>query len=592
MQRGRGQGEGGLLGACLLLAVTAATRTEAGTVQLEDVSVPAGVHFKHDPKNASVPGLLEFMPSGVAVGDFNRDGWPDLFVCGGGDELDRLFINGGDGTFTNQAAAWGIAAVHAGIGASVADFNNDGWLDIYVTSYGNGVDNKGQHGKNILYRNSGRETFTNVAESAGVHLVSEAPKSVSAFGSHWGDYDLDGDLDLYVASWVASAQASKLFRNNGDETFTNVTLEAGLFEVDMHGFQGCFADMNEDGYPELLVAADFHSSRYYANNGDGTFTNITVPAGLGIDENGMGQTVGDLNNDGRLDWYVTSIYLDRPTPTSGRGNTLYMNVGDNQYLEIAEEAGVVDGGWGWGTIAADLDHDGWQDLVEVNGRQGGLDFQFEQEYVWQNNGNWTNILDGTFAQIAPECGVTTKAEGRSSSWLDYDRDGDVDVAIGLNQDFFTLYRNMSMSGGWLHVTLNTSANPLLAPDGFGARLTATVGAAKFVRYIDGGPNFLGTSEIAAHFGLGDAAVIDSLEILWPRGAKSTLLNVAANQHLVVQAPVPADFDGNGVVDGADLGLLLASWGEVTSGLALYADLNNDHVVDGGDLGLLLGAWTP
>ncbi len=552
-------------------------------VQLVDRTVESGVWFVHQPKAVAIPGPQDWMPAGIAVGDYDNDGLPDIFWASGGTEPDRLFMNNGNGTFTNEAAAWGIAVRHAACGACAGDYNDDGWIDIYVTSFGNSSNNQGEVGKNRLYRNNGDGTFTEVAASAGVAFTAQTFSS--GYGCTFGDYDLDGDLDLCATAWYAPAVGNRLFRNNGDGTFTNVTDTAVVFPSVTWGFQSRFADMDNDGWPELLVSADFHTSRYYHNKGDGSFEDLTLSSGTGLDQNGMGQCVGDFNHDGWLDWYVTSIFLDVPQPQSGEGNKLYMNQGGNSFAETSKMAGVDDGGWGWGTVAVDLDNDTWLDLVEVNGRPLNAEHSGEQEYVWRSNG------DGTFTEEALQCGLTFKAEGKSCSYLDYDRDGRMDIAITFNADQNRLYRNETLaSGNWLHLTFNTQNNPRIAPHGMGSRITATVGEQFYVAYVDGGPNFLGTSEICAHFGLGPARSIDTLTIEWPRGYTTVLHDVSVNQHLVIQSPSLHDLNADGIVDGGDLGLLLSTWGPLGDSSDRKADANNDGIVDGGDLGLLLSKW--
>lgn len=569
----------------LLVSAAACLGWSAATCAgvLVDRTVPSGTFFVHKPNALAIPGPQDWMPAGIAVGDFNNDGWPDIFWAAGGIDPDRLFINNGDGTFTNRAAQWGVAKIHAACGACAGDFDGDGWIDIYVTSFGLSTNNQGELGKNILYRNNGDNTFTDVAAQAGVNFTSTIFSN--GYGCSFGDYDLDGDLDLCVTAWFAPSQGNRLFRNNGDGTFTNVSGTAVVFPPGTWGFQSRFADMDNDGWPDLLVSADFGTSRYYRNNGNGTFADLTVASGTGKDQNGMGQCIGDFDGDGMMDWYVTSIFLDTQQPQSGEGNKLYMNLGNHQFVEKSVPSLVADGGWGWGTVAVDLNHDTLPDIVEVNGRPGSAEFTGEQEYVWLNNGN------GTFTECAISVGLTYKAEGKSLSTLDFDRDGAMDLAITFNAGENRLYRNQMADGNWIHLTFDTQNNPLLAPHGMNSRVEVTIGNKTLVTLVDSGPAFLSTSEICAHFGLGDAPVIDQLVIKWPRGYVTTLTDVAVNQHLIIDSPTLHDFNGDGTVDAGDLGMLLGQWGTVGLSSIRFADTNNDGFVDGADLAELLAAWT-
>lgn len=522
---------------------------------------------------------------GGAVGDFNRDGYQDVFVPsdGSGGDTDHLFINNGDGTFTDQGLAWGLTAVHVGKGPAVGDFNRDGWLDIYLTSGGPpGGTGPGHH---KLYRNNGGASFTDVAVSAGVNFTTTMIQD--GFGACFGDYDLDGDLDLFVAGTFTGNVGSILYRNNGDETFTDVTAESAVLAqstVTVHGFAPRFIDLNGDHYPELLLAADFGTSRYLVNDGDGTFTDRTILSDLGHEENGMGQTVGDLNNDGLIDWYVTSIY--RPA-VNWTGNKLYLNQGNDSYNEVSAASGCDNGGYGWGAVAIDFDHDGHTDIAETNGGVGG--FENEQSYLWMNNG------DGTFSEQALSRGFSHFDFGRGLVNFDMDNDGDQDMIVFAWSDPLVLFRNdlvATPNTNWLRVFLSTEGCLDLAPDGYGAKVIAVTGTTTRGRSIDGGDNYLSKSELSAHFGIGSATVVDELRVEWPNGTVDVLLNVPVNQTITVAAScgtlstfLRGDVNASGTIDVADPVAVLSELFQSTQPVdcSAAADANGDGSVDIADV---------
>ena len=477
------------------------------TLQFSDQTGAAGISAIHAiPADAPYPPMV----GGGVVGDFDNDGWQDILVLMGGVEADRLYMNNGDGTFTDRATDWGIAVAHQGAGASVGDYNNDGWLDIYITSYGPQAPAPGNH---RLYRNNGDGTFTDVATQAGVNMTTAT--IADGFGSAFGDYDLDGDLDLAVACWANGMGGNRLFRNNGDGTFTNVT--ASVLQYDMtpvQGFSPRFTDMNNDRYPELLFVADHEGSKYFRNDRDGTFTEMSGPANVSHELSGMGTTTGDFNNDGIVDWFVTAVY-DGIDPAT-RGNMLYINIaGNHRYYEISESANVSDGAWGWGAVAADFNHDGLLDLGETNGWNS----------PWTNRMNrlWINNGDDTFDELANTTGFNFAGQGRGLVNFDYDGDGDQDMLVFANQESIRLFRN-DLSGtdtNWIRVFLDTNADPVLAPNGFGSRVIVTAGGQKQYRYIDGGCNYLSVSELSAHFGVGSAATVD-VRVEWSDGSITVL----------------------------------------------------------------------
>jgi len=529
-----------------------ALSAHAQTLHFTDATDEAGLR--------SLEGMHNRMSGGAAAGDFNNDGYQDLFVLGGATWPDRLFINNHDGTFTDQARAWGVSRRHFGFGVALGDYDADGWIDVFITSGGDtwfGGD-EGQPfdprpARHILYHNNADGTFTNVAQSVGLNTTSV--NDYNGWGAAWGDYDLDGDLDLMVAGWIDDHQpANCLFRNDGAEGFSNVTwtvlfdAEGQPFDLNdpvTRGFCPAFVDMTGDGYPELILVSDFLTSKYFVNNADGTFTENTVQAGAGLDGNGMGVFIADIDNDLDSDWYVSSIFGDEGPSIPGDGNKLYINRGDGTFDEIAQQAGVDDGGWGWGSVGVDLNHDTFIDIAETNGWQGFFDYMNEQSCLWLNNGNLT------FDEVALDVGFDFDGFGRGMLSFDADNDGDQDIVIVSDANEVTYFRN-DLEGPdthWLRVLLDTSPAPSLAPDGHGS-MVLLEGETTQMRQLAGQAHFLGQSELTAHFGLAGSTRIDALEIRWANGRTTRLTGIAPDQTITVRYCV-ADLTGQmpGVGDG-------------------------------------------
>lgn len=513
------------------------------------------------------------MMGGGAVGDFNNDGWQDLFLPQGGHQPDKLYINNGDGTFTDEAAAWGVDALHIGSGVAVGDYDDDGWLDIVMAGFGT-ADGPVEGGYHLLYRNTGAESFEEVGLEAGIRETSFS--CTDGFSPAFGDYDLDGDLDLCIAGWIDADDGTRLFRNNGDGTFTDATdVIANLVDPDgqslIRGFAPRFVDMNGDRWPELLLTCDFGDgaplpARYYVNNQDGTFSDVTdLPgSGLGVDQNAMGQTVADFDGDGLLDWYITNIYDPEGNgwPSPRIGNTLYLNDGDDTFTEIASDVGVADGAFGWGTIGVDIDHDGDVDIVETNGFKGfGGIHTGDPMYLFLNDGAATD-----FETIDPALsGLADDGFGRGLIGVDYDNDGDVDV-VNINfESEASFYENNTINGAppadgsYLRVLIDTSNDPgVVAPNGYGVQLVATANNGLVQRVpISGGSNYLSQSELSAHFGLGDATKVN-LVIEWPNGHTGVRNNIDVNQTITIQF-CRGDWNCDGVPNILDLVAYSLDW---------------------------------
>ncbi len=509
------------------LALVCSAGALAQPISFSNQTAGAGIAATHQPM------YFDSFLAGGAVGDFNGDGFQDIFYPAGGGAPDCLYLNNGDGTFTDKAAEAGIALAHRSTAAAIADYNNDGRLDIFVTSLGPAGSNAS--GAHRLYRNDGNDVdgvpqFTDVAAAAGVNSSNGA----DGYGAAWGDYDLDGDLDLAVAGWYSGSH-NRLFRNDGlgglgHVTFTDVTSAAGLGALSggMDGFAPRFADLDGDRYPELIWIGDFGTSLYFRNDGpdtegDVSFTEITGSTGMGLDFNEMGQTIADFNRDGLFDVYVTTIGT----------NNLYINNGSHSFTNRAAASGSEFTGWGWGTVGIDFNHDTLTDIAAVT--------QSGRQWVYRNNG--VSLGLPTFADVTAASGFNSTISGRGLSNLDIDNDGDQDLVIFPHNGPLTLFRNdLDQSAGdanWIRVFLDASGADAIAPGGVGSVVKVTIGAVTQMGRIDAGSNYLSQSELSAHFGLGDATSIDEIRVEWPDGQVTTLEDVPANQTMTIAAPADA-----------------------------------------------------
>ncbi len=544
----------------------------AGTPAFTDQTLSTQV----DASYSALGGMHSFLGGG-AVGDFNNDGFQDIFYPAGGGVADMLFINNGNGTFDEEGPAWGVAVENRSTAAVAGDYNNDGWLDIFVTSLGPVGGNAPGHHR--LYRNNGDNTFTNVAADAGVAFAS--PTVGDGWGGAWGDYDLDGDLDLVVTGWI-SGDSNRLFRNDGDGTFTDVTVSAGLTGADtIVGFAPRFVDMDDDRFPELIWIGDFSTSRYYVNDGDGTFTDMTAGSGTSLDGTEMGMTVTDIDEDGDFDFYVTTINT----------NNLYRNNGNHSFTNIANQTGVSNTAWGWGTVAVDFDHDTYFDLIATT--------QSGRQYAFRNN-----LGDGTlqFSEVANTIGLVSNASGRGLANLDYDNDGDQDVIIFPRTGSVRVFRN-DLSGddvNWLRVFLDNNGAEDIAPNGVGSVIRVTFDDRTLTGRIDAGSNYLSNSELSAHFGLGTTAVIDTLRVEWTNGEVTELQNVPANQTITVTAATTllGDLNCDGAVSVGDINafvLALTDPNGYTDAFPdcdiLNADCSKDGAVTVGDINCFVSLVT-
>lgn len=473
--------------------------------------------------------IPEHFLGALAVADYDDDGWPDVFVSRRGGP-DRLLRNRGDGSFEDVAERAGLSSTGLTGAAAWFDAEGDGDLDLFVS-----VVNGYQH---HLFINAGDGTFGDQAVERGA-AVQTSDLHVG-MGIAVGDYDLDGYLDLFVTEWSYEAAMgpkldhNRLLHNRGAQapgTFEDVTEQVGIdlrgddprFEdfPGVYGFAPAFVDLDGDRWPELAIAADFGTSRLYANDRDGGFTDVTEAAGVGLEDNGMGSTFGDFDGDGDLDWFVTSI--------SHRGedqgdNRLYRNDGDLEFVDIAFDQGLDASGWGWGATLFDADHDGDLDLAATGGWNSLL-FLHDPLVVWtQDEEGWT--------QRQEELGVDFRQQGRGLVAFDHDRDGDLDLMVGSNLDSPALYDNDVDGGAWLGVRLRGLA-PNTQAIGAVVRVRPHDEAPAQVRHIGVGSHFLGQAEAIAHFGLGHARTVE-IEVVWPTtGKRQRLSSVETNQYLEI-----------------------------------------------------------
>jgi enediyne biosynthesis protein E4 len=507
--------------------------------------------------------IIETTGTGVALFDYDNDGWPDIFIVNG-TSLDaprsakaptsHLYHNNHDGTFTDVTQKAGLTHTGWGQGVCVGDYDNDGWPDLYVTYYG----------KNVLYHNNGNGTFTDVSEKAGV----------SGSGKSWGngcafvDYDRDGHLDLMVANYVdfdlstapapgdrASCMwkgvavmcgpqglpASKniLYHNRGDGTFEDVSAKSHIDKADGHySLSVSTLDYDDDGWPDIFVACDSTASILYHNNRDGTFTDVAITAGAAFNEDGhaqagMGSTIADYNGDGKLDIFKTNFSDDTAT--------LYRNNGNGTFDDVTYPAGLgLNTKYlGWGAMFFDFDNDGWPDLLLVNGhvypevdsQHLGSTFQ-EPRILYHNNGN------GTFTDISADAGpgITTVNSSRGLAIGDLWNDGRQSAVISnMNAPPSLLVNDVRNSNHWIAFRLLGSSYAVASQkyrstrDALGARITMKAASRLFVDEVRSGSSYDSNSDVRVHFGLGFATKLDAVQVRWPSGLTENFDNLAVDE---------------------------------------------------------------
>lgn len=555
------------------VAFFAAGNGQAGSagVTFADAGEGAGIAFTHDHGGSGIKFLIETVGSGLAAADFDNDGWIDVYFIQSaatpGRVADRplvntLLRNGGDGTFADVTDHARVGDKGYGLGASAADYDGDGFVDVYVTNFG----------ANRLYRNNGDGTFSEVSAEAGV----DDPRVGSS--AAWADVDGDGDLDLYVTNYIETrwdnhkvcgtptgmrsycgpdvypAQSDILYINQGDGTFVDGTAAAGVANaIEGKGLGVVFADYDGDGDADIYVANDGERNFLYVNNGDGTFFDDALLAGVGFSEDGrpeagMGTDWGDYDGDGRLDIIVTNL--------SRESNSLYRNIGESVFSDVTFSSGLGAASIllvGFGVNWIDVDNDSDLDLFVANGHIiDNIEVYTENITHAQPNHLYINDGSGRFAQMHEQYGpgMGLVKVSRGSAIADLDNDGDIDILVSNNNQSADYLRNDggSESGNWIQLRLvgrngnrqAVGARVVLVP----ASSTARAGAgdtarsdgeaARLIREVKAGSSYQSSSPAMLHVGLGSAERV-AVTIRWPAGATEDLGTLSAGRfHVIVE----------------------------------------------------------
>jgi enediyne biosynthesis protein E4 len=543
----------------LLVALAGAAQTPDPShtpTEFSDVTSASGIHFTHFKGNDGVSINLEEFGPGVCVSDYDEDGWQDIYFVNGRDRYSRgitvqnaLYRNNGNGTFTDVANSAGVPGTNYGLGCVWGDYDNDGFPDLFVT----------QFGANVLYHNNGDGTFTDATTKAGVGGLESG---TFHSGAVFFDYDRDGKLDLYVGSYVALGPKAQrycdiggvksscapavyhgspnaLYHNNGDGTFTNVTATAKILQPDGKNLSVGAYDWDNDGWPDLFVANDGQPAYLYQNLHNGKFRETAETAGMAYNLHGqmmasMCISLGDFDNDGWLDLYISDFQKN--------SDHVWRNSGKGYFDEISDEAGITLAtrdvlSFGGGFL--DFDNDGWLDIFIGNGHVYPEIEQVSTDTLYkQHNSLFHNEKNGKFAEVSAPGGLNALPlrAARGVAFADFDNDGYVDVLVANNGDPPTLLHNNAVHKSHFanFKLLGAKSNR----DAMGARVKITAGGITQVREIAGGGSYLSQSDLRAHFGLGEATVITTVDVTWPSGGHQSFQNIPADHFYQIEESRP------------------------------------------------------
>jgi hypothetical protein len=545
-----------------MLAVLPGAQAFNNSVRFVDVTAQSGITFKHI-SSPEKRYIVESMSGGVALIDYDNDGLLDIYFVNSltmdllkssAKPQSALYRNNGNWTFTDVTRKAGVGETGWGMGVCVGDYNNDGWDDIYVTCLG----------PDHLFRNNGDGTFADVTKTAG---VSDPRWST---GAAFVDYDNDGRLDLFVSNYVdfdinnlpsnerpclyrgievqcgprgLRGAGDTLYHNNGDGTFTDVSVKAGV--SDPNGYYGMgvvCSDFDGDGLIDIFVANDATPNFLYRNRGDGTFKDIGFTSGAAVNANGgeqacMGVTVGDYDRDGKFDLFATNF--------SQEYNVLYRNEGASLFTDVSQAAKVAEVSMpyvGWGTKFFDYDNDGWLDLMVANGHvypqvdKANLDAGYRQRKMLHRNNR-----NGTFAEVAAASGeaLMEKRASRGAAFGDIDNDGDIDVVVGDLDGSPSLLRNDG--GNANHSVIIKLIGEGSNRDGIGARVKVVSGDLIQIEEVRSGASYLSQSDLRLHFGMEKRGRVDFVEIRWPSGKVEKIEGIGINRIVTVK-------EGKGIIE--------------------------------------------